>query len=65
MTDALGRLAFRYVYDLSPKQSAEEEGAQVLRIEQLDAGMRRVVFDAASNEIERRDSKGALILQCS
>ncbi|MBN1254276.1 MAG: VCBS repeat-containing protein [Deltaproteobacteria bacterium] len=63
VTDELGRLAFRYFYDLTPSGEDEEEGAQVLRIEQLDAGIRRMVFDAMGNEIERRDSKETLILQ--
>ncbi|MGQ9869924.1 hypothetical protein [Leptodesmis sp.] len=35
----------------------------MLRIDSIDAGVRRVVFDAVGNEVERRDSKGALILQ--
>lgn len=62
--DPLGRLAFRYMYDLTPgSEEEEEQGAQVLRIEQLDAGLRRIVFDGLGNEIERRDSKDALILQ--
>jgi RHS repeat-associated protein len=54
VTDALGRKAFRYAYDLANNP---------LRIENLDAGLRRIVVDAAGNEIERRDSKDALILQ--
>ncbi|MCQ3976647.1 MAG: hypothetical protein DPW09_24710 [Anaerolineae bacterium] len=54
VTDPLGRIAFRHVYDLANNP---------LRIENIDAGVRRVVLDAAGNEIERRDSKGALILQ--
>jgi RHS repeat-associated protein len=54
ITDALGRLAFRYVYDLTNKP---------LRIGSIDAGLWRTVLDAADNEIERRDSKSALILQ--
>jgi RHS repeat-associated protein len=63
--DALKRTAFSYIYDLTPasEEGEDEQGAQVLRIEQLDAGVRRIVFDATGNEIERRDSKGALILQ--
>ncbi|MGK7905771.1 MAG: SpvB/TcaC N-terminal domain-containing protein [Synechococcus sp.] len=62
--DALGREAFSYTYDLTPSSGEEEEeGAQVWRIEQLDAGVRRMVFDAAGTERERRDSKGAVILQ--
>ncbi len=68
VTDALGRKAFSYVYDLTPKQEEEEEeeeeeGAPVLRIQQLDGGVRCIVLDVMGNEIERRDSKGALILQ--
>jgi RHS repeat-associated protein len=63
--DALGRNAFAYVYDLTPKRgdAEEDQGAEALRIQQLDAGVRRIVFDAAGNEIERRDGKGALILR--
>ncbi|SHF57127.1 RHS repeat-associated core domain-containing protein [Fodinibius roseus] len=53
-TDALAREAFRHVYDLADNP---------LRTESIDAGIRRMVLDAAGNEIERRDSKGALILQ--
>jgi RHS repeat-associated protein len=53
VTDPLGRLAFRYVYDLANR---------ALRTEQLDAGLRRLVIDAAGNTLEQRDSKGALRL---
>ncbi|MBV7332280.1 VCBS repeat-containing protein [Chloroflexi bacterium TSY] len=53
VTDPLGRLNFRHVYDLANNP---------MRIENIDAGVRRIVLDAAGNEIERRDSKGALIL---
>ena len=56
VTDALGRLAFRYTYSLVPESAP-------LRIESIDAGLRRVVVDAAGREVERRDGKGALILQ--
>ncbi len=68
--DALGRVAFRYFYDLTPK-GEDDESSQVLRIESIDAGIKRIIFDAVGNEIERRDgkneierrdSKGALIL---
>src|SRR5262249_33886929 len=52
VTDALGRLAFRYVYDLAGRP---------LRVEGIDSGIRCTVWDAAGNEIERRDSKGALV----
>ncbi len=53
LTDPLGRLAFEHVYDLANR---------ALRTEQLDAGLRRLAVDAAGNAIERRDSKGALVL---
>jgi RHS repeat-associated protein len=54
VTDALQRDAFIYLYDLANNP---------LRIENIDAGVRRTILDATGNEIERRDSKGALILQ--
>ncbi|NOT54861.1 MAG: RHS repeat-associated core domain-containing protein [Deltaproteobacteria bacterium] len=53
VTDALGRVAFRYVYDLAKHP---------LRTESIDAGLRRAVIDALGNPIEERDSKGALAL---
>ncbi|MEO0824385.1 MAG: SpvB/TcaC N-terminal domain-containing protein [Cyanobacteria bacterium J06639_16] len=59
ITDGLGRLACRRFYDLSPG----EDGAQVLRVESLDAGTRLVVFNAAGNALEHRDSKGSIVLQ--
>jgi RHS repeat-associated protein len=54
VTDALGRDAFRYAYDL---------GDRPLRNDSIDAGLRRMVLNVLGNQIERRDSKGALILQ--
>ena len=54
VTDGLGRVALRYVYDLADRP---------LRTESIDAGLRRVVLDAAGHEVERRDGKGALTLQ--
>jgi RHS repeat-associated protein len=53
VTDALGRTAFSYSYDLA---------GCPWRTENIDGGVRRVVYDAAGNEIERRDSKGAVTL---
>ena len=53
VTDALGRVAFTHMYDLATRP---------LRIESIDAGLRRTMVDAAGNTIEQRDSKGALIL---
>src|SRR5262249_47970118 len=53
VTDALGRVTLRHVYDLANRS---------LRIDSLDAGTRRSVLDAAGNVIEGRDSKGALVL---
>lgn len=52
--DALERDAFGYTYDLANRP---------WRIESIDAGLRRIVLNVMGNEIERRDSKGALILQ--
>ena len=53
VNDALGRDAFKHTYDLANRP---------LRIDSIDAGIRRTVLDAAGNAIEQRDSKGALIL---
>lgn len=53
VTDALGRVAFRYGYDLANRP---------WRSDSIDAGMRRTVLDAIGNPIENRDSKGTLIL---
>ena len=47
-------LAFRYTYDLANRP---------WRIDSIDAGLRRMVLNVLGNETERRDSKGALILQ--
>ena len=54
VVDALQRVAFWYIYDLNNK---------TLRTEHIDNGVRRVVLDAAGNEVERRDAKGAVILR--
>ncbi len=53
VTDALGRGAFRYTYDLANRP---------WRTDSIDAGVRRTVLDAIGNPIEQRDSKGALVL---
>jgi RHS repeat-associated protein len=53
VTDALGRVAFAYLYDLLNRP---------LRMDSIDAGIRRSVLDAAGNVVERRDSKGAVAL---
>lgn len=53
-SDPLKRLAFQHVYDLLDN---------ALRIQNLDAGVRRLILDAAGSVVERRDSKGALILK--
>lgn len=53
-TDALGRVAVRNTYDLA---------GRVLHVDSMDAGLQQRVVDAASNEIERRDAKGGLVLQ--
>ncbi|WP_460223211.1 toxin TcdB middle/N-terminal domain-containing protein [Paraburkholderia terrae] len=54
VTDALGRVAFMHAYDLA---------RHPLRIESIDAGLRRTVLDAVGNVVEQRDSKGALLLR--
>src|SRR5262249_43396626 len=53
VTDALGRVAFAQVYDLAKRP---------LRVESIDAGIRRTVLDALGNPVEGRDSKGGLVL---
>jgi RHS repeat-associated protein len=53
VTDALGRVTFRLVYDLANRP---------WRVESNDAGVCRTVLDAAGNAVEHRDGKGALIL---
>ena len=53
VTDAKGRRAFHHVYDLQGNK---------LCTEQVDAGVRVSVFDAAGNGIERADSKGSRLI---
>ena len=53
VVDALGRTAFRYIYDLANRP---------MRVHTIDAGIKRTVLDAFGNAIEQRDSKGALVL---
>ena len=53
VTDGLDRRAFHHVYDLLNRP---------LRIESIDAGLRRTVLDAANNVVEQRNNKGALTL---
>ena len=54
VTDPLNRVAFSYEYDLANRP---------WRIDSLDGGVRRIVLNTVDAEVERRDSKGALILQ--
>jgi RHS repeat-associated protein len=54
VTDARDRMAFRYAYDLADRR---------WRNDSIDAGLRQMVLNVLGSEIERRDSKGALILQ--
>ncbi|WP_088278264.1 SpvB/TcaC N-terminal domain-containing protein [Ideonella sp. A 288] len=54
--DALGRLAFGYLYDLANHP---------LHTLSIDAGSQWTVWDAAGNAIEHRDAKGALQLRSS
>ena len=51
--DALGRLAFEYVYDLAKHP---------LRTESIDAGYKQSVVNAAGNPLETRDAKRSLVL---
>jgi RHS repeat-associated protein len=53
VTDAFGRSAIRYVYDMA---------GITLRTDSIDAGLRRTVLDAVGNPVEQRDGKGALLL---
>ena len=53
VTDALSRVAFQHIYDLANRN---------LRIDSIDAGVRRIALDALGNPVEQRDKKGALTL---
>jgi YD repeat-containing protein len=53
ITDARGREAFRYQFDLAKRR---------WRMDSIDAGRRDFVLDALGHPIESRDSKGALTL---
>ncbi|MDQ1033660.1 RHS repeat-associated protein [Streptomyces sp. V3I8] len=53
VTDALGREAFRYSFDLAGRR---------WRTDSADAGRRDTVPDALGNVVDSRDSKGALTL---
>jgi YD repeat-containing protein len=53
VTDALGRVAFRYHFDLARRR---------WRMDSIDAGRRDTVLDALGHPVETRDSKGALTL---
>lgn len=50
--DALGRTAFRYVFDLASRP---------LRVVSIDAGIKRIVHNALGLVVEQRDSKGAAV----
>ncbi len=51
--DALNRTAFSYTYDFANR---------ALRVESIDAGIKRSVLDVLGNAVEQRDSKDALVL---
>jgi RHS repeat-associated protein len=53
--DELGRVVARTVYDFADRP---------FRTISLDAGEKIIVIDAAGNQVEVRDSKGALTLNC-
>ena len=52
-TDALGRTAFEYSYDFSNRP---------LKVTHIDGGDKWTIYNAASQPIETRDSKGAITL---
>ena len=54
VTDALGRVAFRYHYDLLDRPMTTDS---------IDAGLRTSVLDALGNLLEYRDGKGSLVLR--
>ncbi|MGE3289369.1 MAG: SpvB/TcaC N-terminal domain-containing protein [Dehalococcoidia bacterium] len=54
VTDALGRVALRQVYDLANRP---------LRVDHIDTGVRSTVLDAAGGPVETRDARGALTLR--
>ena len=54
VTDALGRVAFTYTYDLAK---------HTLATQSIDAGDRFSTPDAANNIIEQRDARNALVLR--
>jgi RHS repeat-associated protein len=54
VTDALGRTAFSYVYDLLNRP---------LRVDGIDGGLRTNVLDASGNLLEHRDSNGGVVLR--
>jgi RHS repeat-associated protein len=53
ISDALGRHAFSYFYDLAK---------HALRTGSIDAGTKQVVLNAVGNPIEGHDAKGAVVL---
>jgi RHS repeat-associated protein len=53
IADALGREAFRHVHDLGNRQ---------LSLDSIDAGVRKMMFDATGQVLEQRDGKGAWVL---
>jgi RHS repeat-associated protein len=53
LTDALGREAFRYRYDVAGRR---------WRLDSIDAGRRDTIPDALGNPVEGRDSKGAFTI---
>lgn len=54
VTDALGRIAFSYVYDLVRRP---------LRLDSIDAGRRITVWNALGSPVGKLDSKGAVQLR--
>lgn len=56
LTDALGRVAVRAVFDMA---------GRALRSETIDAGTSTAIFDAAGTKVEARDGRGVLVLRAA
>lgn len=57
--DAFERKAFTYLYDLT---FDKENGSQIWKTDNIDAGVRRKILDVVGNEVEHRDAKDSLVL---
>ncbi|GGG60520.1 SpvB/TcaC N-terminal domain-containing protein [Hymenobacter glacieicola] len=62
VTDALGRVSFRHVYDLKLKAGEGDSGANVLWTAHLDGGVHKACFDVVGQPLCGQDAKGAFTL---